>query len=209
MTSAEADLLTPDRLFDVRDIMNRSAPAPRQPGVYAWYFSSIPGGIDVTGCHVHDSRTLLYVGISPSKPPMNGRPPSRSTIKRRLQTHVGGNASGSTLRRTLGCLMANQLGIELRRVGSTGRYTFTNPGERRLDDWMAANAAVAWHVCEAPWEVEERMLASGLPLPLNIRGNPCLAHAEQLSTVRRSAYRRADELPWILDNGGPRRLRSP
>jgi hypothetical protein len=28
-----------------------------------------------------------------------------------------GNAGGSTLRKTLGCLLAGQLGIQLRRVG--------------------------------------------------------------------------------------------
>ncbi|MCW3797406.1 HIT domain-containing protein [Sphingomonas sp. BN140010] len=206
MREIEADLLRPVRFYTATDIVGAGCAAPAQPGIYAWYFNTIPGNIDVSGCHVHHGRTLLYVGISPSKPPTNGKPPSSSTVRRRLQTHFGGNASGSTLRLTLGCLLADELGIQLRRVGSGGRYTFTNPGERRLDDWMAANAFVVWHVCEQPWKVEEEVLASGLPLPLNISGNPCAAHSEYLLPVRRSARLGADQLPVISDNGGPRRV---
>lgn len=185
--------------------MKRPSPVPASPGVYAWYFAQVPGGIDPTGCHVHDGKTLLYIGISPSAPPANGRPPSRSTIKRRLQTHYGGNAFGSTLRLTLGCLLSDQLGVMLRRVGSGGRYTFTNPGEQRLDAWMAANAFVAWCPCELPWEVEQEILASGMPLPLNIAGNPCAAHKEYLSPIRRAARLRADEMDVVVDSGGCRK----
>ena len=46
-----------------------------------------------------------------------------------------GNAYGSTLRLTLGCLLADQLGIELRRVGSGTRLTFGD-GEQALSEWM-------------------------------------------------------------------------
>jgi hypothetical protein len=35
-------------------------------------------------------------------------------LRQRLQTQYAGNAEGSTLRKTLGCLLADELGIELR-----------------------------------------------------------------------------------------------
>src|SRR5438034_1018164 len=89
------------------------------------------------------------------------------------------------------CDVIGRVGIQLRRVGRGSRYTFTNTGEQRLDEWMAANAFVAWHVCDRPWECEDEILASGLPLPLNIADNPCVAHVERLSPVRRAARRRA------------------
>jgi hypothetical protein len=54
--------------------------------------------------------------------------------------------------------------------------------------------------------VEGEILASGLPLPLNIAGNPCVAHSEYVSPLRRAARLDADRLPVISDNGGPRRL---
>jgi hypothetical protein len=185
--------------------MSRPSPVPQSPGAYAWYFDEVPGDVDAAGCHVHEGRTLLYVGISPAAPPQNGRVPSRSTLKRRLQTHYSGNASGSTLRLTLGCLLSERLGIQLRRVGSGGRYTFTNPGEQQVDTWMAANAFVAWQVCERPWELEKRILEGSLALPLNIADNPCTAHTTYLSRIRRAARSRANELEIIVDNGGPRR----
>lgn len=200
-------LLCPAKLYTAAEVMSKQSPAPREPGLYAWYFDQIPGGVDAEHCHQQLGMTLLYVGISPSAPPMNGRGASRSHINRRLRSHYGGNASGSTLRLTLGCLLAQRLGIELRRVGRSERYTFTNPGEQQLDRWMDDHAFVAWFPCERPWEVEERVFRSGLPLPLNLAGNTLAVHVGYLSPLRRAARARADELPVILDNGGPRRSR--
>jgi GIY-YIG catalytic domain len=75
-----------------------------------------------------------------------------------------GNAEGSTLRRTPGCLLSAQLSIQLRRVGSGVRYTFTNPGEQLLDQWMGGHAFVTWVEIDAPWQLEEHLLSSGLIL---------------------------------------------
>lgn len=186
-------------------VLARPSPVPNEPGVYAWYFAEPPPGIDTEGCYEVDGLTLLYVGISPKEPPTNGRAPSRSTLRKRLQTHYRGNAEGSTLRKTLGCLLSDRLGYPLRRVGSGTRYTFTNPGEQALDNWMAANAFVVWKVTEKPWELERQLLSSGLALPLNIKDNPCEAHVEHLRRVRRAAMARAVELDIVADSGGPRR----
>ncbi|WP_216838898.1 GIY-YIG nuclease family protein [Caulobacter sp. S45] len=189
------------------DLVARPCPAPTVAGVYAWFFSPVPVGIDASGCYIVDGWTLLYVGISPKEPPTNGRAPSRSTLRQRLRTHFAGNAAGSTLRKTLGCLLADELGIALRRVGSGDRYTLTNPGEQRLDAWMADHCRVAWRPVADPWRLEREILASGLPLPLNIRDNPCLAHTSVVQAARASAMRSADALPVIGDSGGPRRAR--
>jgi hypothetical protein len=117
--------------------MARPSPVPAIGGVYAWYFSAWPTGIDASACIERDGLKLLYAGISPSPPPGNGKAASRQTLRSRLRSHLCGNAAGSTLRRTLGCLLSDSLGLCLRRVGSTGRrYTFTNPGERVLDQWL-------------------------------------------------------------------------
>ena len=130
-----------------------------------------------------DGRALLYVGISPKAPPLNGKPPSRSTLRKRIWTHYFGNAAGSTFRRTLGCLLNTELSIQLRRVGSGGRYTFTNPGEQRLDQWLRRRAFVTWVETDAPWQLERRLLSSGLSLPINIDGvgNPHVVAQDQLS----------------------------
>src|SRR3954453_12418557 len=101
---------------------------------------------------------------------MNGRPPSKSHLRKRIETHYTGNAEGSTLRKTLGVLLADELGIQLRRVGSGKRRTFGPAGEAALSQWMAENAFVSWLVRDEPWVLEEELIAS-LDVPLNLQGN--------------------------------------
>lgn len=206
MNSDEFPLIGSSQYLKGRsEVLGRPSPVPAKPGVYAWYFGRIPPGVDVTGCHQVEGLTLLYIGISPKEPSANGRPPSRSTLRRRLQTHFSGNAEGSTLRKTLGCLLAPETGFPLRRVGSGARLTFTNPGEQALDDWLNDHALVAWSVCEQPWKLERDILASGLPLPLNIMDNPSQVHTMIVKAARRMAVADARMLPVVTDNGGPRR----
>jgi hypothetical protein len=117
-----------------------------------------------------------------------------------------GNAAGSTLRRTLGCLLSEQLGIQLRKVGSGGRYTFTNPGEQVLDAWMKQHAFVTWVETSAPWDLELYLLSSGLRLPLNVDGNPWVEAVALVKAVRLKARQAADQLSVVIDSGGPRKV---
>jgi hypothetical protein len=144
-------------------------------------------------------------GISPKALPANGRAASRSTQRERLRSHYCGNAEGSTLRRTLGCLLSTELNICLRRVGTGSRYTFTNPGEQALDQWMDQHAFVTWIEAEKPWLIEHHLLRSGLWLPLNMDGNPCQEDVTVLKTIRYDARCAADQLEVVFDSGGPRR----
>jgi hypothetical protein len=45
---------TRDRVF------TKPCPVPRVPGVYGWWFRTIPGSIDNAGCQQRDGLTLLY-----------------------------------------------------------------------------------------------------------------------------------------------------
>ena len=134
--------------------------------------------------------TLLYVGISPKPPPITGTP-SRQTLRTRIRYHYRGNAEGSTLRLTLGCL----LGIELRRVGSGRRMTFA-AGEQTLNEWLDRNARVAWLTCGEPWRVEEELIRS-VSLPLNLDQNRNHQFHATLSEVRRAAKMGARTLPVV------------
>jgi hypothetical protein len=144
MTSRQAlhtrrmkELLDPQRLWTRDEILTPKA-IPARPGVYAWWFRTIPSGVPTDECETHDSLTLLYVGTAPKAPASNGKQ-SRATLRSRLRQHLRGNASGSTLRLTLGCLLSKQLGIELRPVGTTERLTFGKSGEEALSGWMEKN----------------------------------------------------------------------
>jgi hypothetical protein len=185
--------LSPSRLYSRAEALSRPSPVPRAAGVYGWWFRELPAAIDIAACRQHDGYTLLYTGISPRKPPTNGRPASKQTLRDRLVTHYAGNAEGSTLRKTLGCLLTEELGIQLRRVGSGTRMTFLT-GERALSEWMGANARVSWVTRLEPWVLEDHLI-SLLDVPLNLEGNARNAFHRSLSAGRAAAVARAKSLP--------------
>lgn len=157
---------------------------PSQPGVYAWFFSSIPPGVPIAGCKTRSGRHLLYIGISPEKNV------SMQRLRSRIRYHYQGNAEGSTLRLTLGCLLRKKLGIELRRVGSGKRMTFQKSGEKKLQRWMAKNAFVSWQVLNSPRKAE-RQLIKQLSPPLNIESNTTHRYYTTLRKLRAQCKKRA------------------
>ena len=193
-------LTRPDRLFSRDQLLNHSTcPVPRASGVYAWFFRPVLPEVPLDGCIDHRGMHLLYVGISPDK---QGKPGSVQTLRNRLRYHYTGNAEGSTLRKTLGVLLAPESRFPLRRVGSGKRMTFTNAGERWLDAWMLENGFVTWLEHEEPWLLENELLRT-VSLPLNLKGNSHHAFAARLSGLRRRANAHARELP-IVDDRDPR-----
>lgn len=186
----------PDKTFSRTEVMSQPTPVPAINGVYFWWFKEIPPGVPTEGCLTQDGYTLLYVGISPDK---KGKPNSRANLKTRIKTHFSGNAEGSTLRRTLGILLAAESKFPLRRVGGGTRTTFTHPGEQWLDHWMEQNAKVYWVADEEPWVLEEALIGS-IPLPLNIQGNTH-PFKPTLSAMRSKAMAEA-KLMEIADETG-------
>lgn len=194
------DLLTPDRVWSRSEVLSAPSPVPKTPGVYAWYFRNFPPEIPTADCLRFNDLTLLYIGISPSAPPRNGKAPSKQNLFRRVRYHYRGNAEGSTLRLSLGCLLSATLNIELRRVGSGNRLTFAD-GEKRLSDWMEENAFVTWIECDEPWRIEEALIST-ICLPLNLDQNRASQFHAVLSERRRLAKIRARDLP-IWNYGAP------
>ncbi|MEV6240844.1 GIY-YIG nuclease family protein [Lentzea sp. NPDC051838] len=152
------------------------AEVPRQPGVYVWFFDEIPPGVPTENCHTSEHGTALYVGIATVK----------RTLHSRLRNHFRGNASGSTLRLTLGV----HFELPLQRRGS--RLTFGDQ-ESFVSEWLAAHGRVACVADPEPRRREDELLGSGR-FPLNIQGNPH-AYAATVSRLRaaaRTAARAAD-----------------
>lgn len=176
----EATVLTrPDRLWSAEEVLRRPSPVPAMAGVYGWHFEQAPHPDLVAG-------RLLYVGIAPRY--MANRT-STQNLRKRVRYHFRGNAAGSTLRLTLGCL----LGLELRRVGSGKRMTFGKEGEAALSQWMAENARVCWIEHAEPWTMESELI-SQLDLPLNLDQNRRNAFHRKLKELRAQARQRAREL---------------
>lgn len=169
------------------EILGRASVAPKKAGIYAWYFHRIPDGVPTSNCVVRNGATLLYVGIAPSLSS------SSATLHSRLCQHLRGNAYGSTLRLSLGCLLSQHLRIELRRTTSGRRRTF-GPGEKILSDWIAANARIAFHVCSEPWRFE-REIVNALSLPLNLEFNERHQFHDHLSQLRSTIRAHALNIP--------------
>ena len=124
----------------------------------------------------------------------DGRPSSQN-LRTRVRYHFRGNAEGSTLRLTLGCLLEHDLGTELRRVGSGRRKTF-GPAEAKLSDWMRRNARVVWTVRDEPWLLEDELIRE-LSLPLNLQGNQAHPFHPELTHIRSEAKARARRLAVV------------
>lgn len=174
-----AALISPDQLWSAREVLIRPSPVPGVAGVYGWHFEQAPHPDLVAG-------RLLYVGLAPRY--MANRT-STQNLRKRVRYHYRGNAAGSTLRLTLGCL----LGLELRRVGSGKRMTFGQAGEAALSQWMAENARVCWIEHKQPWAMESELI-SQLDLPLNLDQNRHNPFHSRLTELRAQARRRAREL---------------
>ncbi|HVA83952.1 MAG TPA: hypothetical protein VNF28_03560 [Candidatus Binataceae bacterium] len=176
------------RLYRWSDLeSNRSLP-PSSPGVYAWFFDHVSDRVPTNDCVIRDGSTLLYVGIS-----SRGR--NGTLVKRVRGLHFRGNAAGSTLRLSLGCLLEGELGTILRRVGSGNRKTFGSK-ETVLTRWMADHALVSWVEVKNPKPLEEYLIKS-LDLPLNLDGNEHNQFWKPLSELRRRGRERAINLPIL------------
>lgn len=207
MESKYPQLLRPTKLWSRAEVLRRPSPVPRSSGVYAWYFSEIPAGTPAGECLSLDGLTLLYIGIAPKKALTSGAKPSQQTLWSRIRYHMRGNAFGSTLRESLGCLLADDLGIALRRVRSKSstkrednvyRYTFTKLGEATLDEWLGRTAFVTWQTEGEPWNLEAELIRT-LSLPLNLDQNRHHAFHSGLSAKRRAAREIADHLPVVWE----------
>ena len=117
--TVERMLTAPEHLHSRSDVLDRPSPVPRGFGVYAWYFREAPPRVPIEDVVRWQGLFLLYVGISPRTSPKDGRS-GRQWLRRRMREHMCRDASRSTLRLTLGCLLSEALTIQLRRVGRGG-----------------------------------------------------------------------------------------
>ena len=182
-------------MFAGSEVLANPCPIPATPGVYAWWFDEVPDGVPTTYCRRRDGQILLYVGVSPKQPPANGKPASKQSLRTRVRYHYRGNAEGSTLRLSLGLLLADHLDIQLRRVGSGTRRTFSI-GEQRLSQWMADHARITVVEHPRPWELKEQLIRT-LDLPLNLDQNGHHPFTPERSARRLAAKAHAAALPVL------------
>ena len=189
----------PTVLYSRPMVLSTPCPVPPARGVYGWFFKEIPSTTPTSGCVTKGDLTLLYVGIAP-KNDLSGQ-----SLRKRIAYHYRGNAEGSTLRLTLGVLLAEKNGFPLRRVGSGRRMTFTHLGEQWLDRWMEQNAFVCWVEHPSPWQVEASVFRT-LSLPLNLQDNDHHQFKIELSKLRSDAKSAARQEPIAREDNQRRRM---
>ncbi|WP_054532520.1 GIY-YIG nuclease family protein [Herpetosiphon geysericola] len=169
-------LLQPKKILPVVNFLAAPELIPAQPGIYGWWFKTIPPQVPNVGCLHIAGWTLLYLGISPAR----NNPTSRQNLRKRLRDHMLGRANSSTLRLSLGCLLSEQLNLKLAAYGPS-KYVAFGEGEKRLSQWLAANTGLSWLVHPQPWLIKPELLQHYV-LPLNIKGNdhPFVTTLEQI-----------------------------
>lgn len=158
-------LLQPSTIVPAAQLINQFATALAEPGVYGWWFKTIPPQVPSAGCLRVDEWTLLHVGIAPS----GHNPTTTRNLAKRLQDHVSGLSNRSTLRKSLGCLLKEQLNLQL-IPNATSKYLTFGAGEERLSRWIKAHTGVSWIIDPQPWLIKPKLLQQ-YALPLNIKGN--------------------------------------
>lgn len=188
-----------DSLFSINEILDNPNLIPSTAGIYYWYFNenTIPHLINLHKCKkVQGNYLLMYVGISPSR--KNSHQSLRSRI---ISNHLHGNASSSTLRRSLGCLLSEDLGIQLRCTENGKRVKFftgiNENGERILTQWMRENAHISWEEVNEPWNMEPEIIQTGF-YPLNLEHNEHNENYPILSEIRKECLNNARRLPQLL-----------
>jgi hypothetical protein len=146
--------------------------APPAPGVYGFYLAS---------------RSALPVISAPGDGPVYlGL--SSNLAQREFDTHFQAGQSGfSTLRRSLGALLKDQLDLAAipRGTGASDtnyrNYRFEDEGESRLSEWMGAHLLLGVHPVDDPRALERELIALACP-PLNLTGweNPDAAEIKAL-----------------------------
>ncbi len=97
-----------------------------------------------------------------------------SLLERDLKTHFStGTTGSSTLRRSLGAILRQQLALQPRPRGqATSRrdythYCFDEAGEERLTKWMNAHLRLGVHKLSGPKAIEGELIRLARP-PLNL-----------------------------------------
>jgi hypothetical protein len=148
--------------------------APSASGVYAWFLD--------------DARALPSLPIRGPDPIYIGL--SSDLAVREYDTHFKAGQSGfSTLRRSLGALLKDELHLRAQPRGTGAsetnyrNYRFDDDGEAALSRWMREHLRVAVHPCTDPDEIETDLIAAACP-PLNLTkwANP---HAVEIKALRR------------------------
>ncbi|HBV83869.1 MAG TPA: hypothetical protein DEB74_14005 [Lachnospiraceae bacterium] len=122
-------------------------------------------GIPVTYTKFRD-YDVIYVGLA-----------SNSLKDRDIKKHFNGNAGGSTLRKSLGCLFGYNLIPRDSHYNSNGKTKFNVTDESKLSDWIKTNL-IMFYYPNKEFDSVESLLIQALNPPLNLDKNHNVINSE-------------------------------
>ena len=144
------------------------------PGMYSWWVDS-DGALELTaGLGYSVPKGLIYVGLAGATQWPSGKPSSNTLWSRIENMHLGAKHEFSTLRRSIGAILANLEGRE-------------GIDEIALSRWIDLHLrvrVVPYRDADTLGRVELDILAE-LDPPLNIKGMPDSELRQQLKALRR------------------------
>lgn len=186
-------LAKPSRLWSRKELAEE--PPPAGPGVYGWYFLRAPKPLrkrEFRHPEKHRVRvrrwlfrkwTLLYVG-------KHDQDLGRRIVDEHFDGELVRGKTMSTMRMSLGCVLASTLGLALETRGKDG-YTWGIKGEEDLSGWLCKHARVAWSETGICGDAERRAIKA-FDLPLNRQGNEDHPFHDMLGRMRSLMKRDAD-----------------
>ncbi|MCE9614859.1 MAG: hypothetical protein K8T26_11320 [Lentisphaerae bacterium] len=158
----------------VGDVLNGKVVVPDANGIYFWFFRDLEEllpeallrGLVQAAVPRSGDHWCCYVGLAAGQ-----------TIHTRiLEKHLGDNAHVSTLRHTIGSLLATVHGVT-RESNPVGGFWAIAPSfsiENRITKFLLANGKLSWQVTNTSAATEKEVLANqNFVLPLN---NQCHGH---------------------------------
>jgi len=182
--------LTTGPLYTIAQLANLPGDAIDKPGVYSIWCEdgdAVSAISHALGPPIDPG--LLYVGDT------GARTGSKGTLRRRIgRNHFGSsaNASGSTLRLTVGAILRAHLDLVPHETNS-GRVQFDPESEKTLTRWMGRYLSIrVWPArsVQALTGMETRLLAKLEP-PLSLQRAANSPHAGTISRLRKEVGRRA------------------
>jgi hypothetical protein len=174
------DILHPVQMYSHTEILDQNTLIPAAEGIFAWYFKQIPENLKSLNLHTHNNLTLAYIDSSPQKP-LKDSLSARGNIRKRMIADITGSASTSSIRRSLGCLLREELNLNSVRLSP--RIVNFGEGERDLSGWISENVKFCWLVNETPTEIRDNLI-SEVQVPLTLSNGKVNDFFDELTKIR-------------------------
>lgn len=156
---------------------------PEQAGVYMFLLSdrvTVPGANGAGPNRWSDGEIegdVLYVGAT------------TWSLRERIKSHFALRSESSSMRMSLGLLLAEQLNLQVRTIDT--RRSFYFEPEQALTGWLKEHTTTTFFVTDTPMDDERELVARGYGL-LNISGAASTEFRRSISAMRssHSSFRR-------------------